>query len=296
MGGAFLTEEPAAQQTTLVDPATQREIGRTPRADEALTDRAVAAAKDGLPAWAGLTPREHAEILLGIADRIEEHAERLARIESLDTGKPREVAADDVSMAADLFRFCAGAARSFTEAGSAEYVQGHTSVILREPVGVVGAIVPWNYPLLMGVWKVDPILAAGNTLVLKPAEQTPLSLLALAGITADLLPAGVLNLVMGLGRTVGHRLSEHPDVALVALTGSVGSCQAVATTAGATTKRVHLELGGKAPVVILADADLEQAAQILRTAAFWNSGQGAVRARACWCTSPWRSASPSRRC
>jgi acyl-CoA reductase-like NAD-dependent aldehyde dehydrogenase len=159
--------------------------------------------------------------------------------------------------------------------GSGEYAAGHTSVIYREPVGVIGAVVPWNYPLLMGVWKVAPVLAAGNTLVIKPSEQTPLSLLKLAELIheADLLPPGVLNVVLGKGGVVGERLANHPDIDMVALTGSVRAGSSVAASASASLKRVHLELGGKAPLVILADADLPKAAELIRNAGYYNNGQ-----------------------
>ncbi|KAB1656351.1 aldehyde dehydrogenase family protein [Pseudoclavibacter chungangensis] len=259
--------------TTLVDPSTETPIADVPRGSSDDVDRAVAAANAALAGWRRTTPKHRAELLLRIADRIDEAHDRLERLESLNAGKPHEVAVDDVASASDVFRFSAGAARSFAEVGSSQYVEGHTSIILREPVGVVGAIVSWNYPLLMAAWKIAPILAAGNTLVIKPSEQTPLSLLALCELVADILPAGVANLVLGLGREVGARLSSHPDIALVALTGSVGSGRTVAAAASETVKRVHLELGGKAPLVILADADLELAAQTIRTAGFWNSGQ-----------------------
>lgn len=259
--------------TPVVDPTSGGRLVEVPRGSAEDVDAAVAAATAALPEWRRTTPRHRADILLHIAQRIEDAAEELCRTESLNTGKPHEVAADDVSSAVDVLRFSAGAARAFTEAASAEYVAGHTSVILREPVGVVAAIVPWNYPLLMSAWKIAPILAAGNTLVVKPSEQTPLSLLALVDLIGDLLPAGVLNVVLGLGSEVGARLSEHPDVDLIALTGSVNSGKAVAVSAGSSVKRVHLELGGKAPVVVFPDADLEHAAEAIRTAGYWNSGQ-----------------------
>ena len=167
----------------------------------------------------------------------------------------------------------AGALRATTTLAAGDYAEGHLSVILREPLGVVGVVTPWNYPLLMAAWKIAPILAAGNTLVIKPSEQTPLSTLKFAELVADLLPPGVLNVVPGLGPVVGARLAEHPDIAMIALTGSVNSGRAVARGAADTLKRVHLELGGKAPVVVFADADLEAAAEALRAASFYNSGQ-----------------------
>jgi len=270
--GAFL---PSAGDTgtPLIDPSTGLAIVSVPDGGAADVDVAARAAKAALSAWRRTTPRHRADILLKIADRIEAATDVLQRLESLNTGKPFAVVEDDVSSSVDVFRFAAGAVRAFSEVGSAEYVEGHTSMILREPVGVIGAIVPWNYPLLMAAWKIAPILASGNTVIVKPAEQTPLTLLKLVELIGDLLPDGVLNVVLGRGSVVGERLTSNPDVDLVALTGSVGSGQAVATAAGRTLKRVHLELGGKAPVVILSDADLEQAAEAIRYAGYWNSGQ-----------------------
>jgi aminobutyraldehyde dehydrogenase len=183
------------------------------------------------------------------------------------------VANDDVAQTVDTFHFMAGALRATTSAAAGRYAEDHLSVILREPLGVVGVVTPWNYPLLMAAWKIAPILAAGNTLVVKPSEQTPLTTLKLAELVADILPPGALNVVTGLGPVVGARLAEHPGVAMIALTGSVRSGRAVARGAAESLKRVHLELGGKAPVVIFADADLPTAASALRTAGFWNSGQ-----------------------
>ena len=197
----------------------------------------------------------------------------LARLESANTGKPLTVSRDDVDGTIDTFRFMAGAPRATTSLAAANYAEDHLSVILREPLGVVGVITPWNYPLLMAAWKIAPILAAGNTMVIKPSEQTPLTTLKLAELVADLLPAGVLNVVTGTGPEVGARLAEHPDVDMIALTGSVNSGRAVARAAAESLKRVHLELGGKAPVVIFGDAELGAAAEALRAAGYWNSGQ-----------------------
>ena len=183
------------------------------------------------------------------------------------------MARDDVAQTIDTFRFMAGALRAATTMAAGDYAADHLSVILREPLGVVGVVTPWNYPLLMAAWKLAPILAARNTVVIKPSEQTPLTTLKLAELVADLLPPGVVNVVTGLGSVVGARLAEHPDIAMIALTGSARSGRAVARAASDSLKRVHLELGGKAPVVILEDADLEAAAASLRVAGYWNSGQ-----------------------
>ena len=236
-------------------------------------DAAVAAASAAQKTWGLTTPRERSEILSGIADLIETNRSVLEAIEAANTGKPSAVAKDDVDSAIDTFRFMAGAGRTMTSMAAGDYAGGHTSVILREPLGVIGVITPWNYPLLMAAWKIAPILAAGNTVVIKPSEQTPLTTLKLAELAADILPAGVLNVVTGTGQPVGERIAGHPNVALVAITGSVGSGRAVAAKAAGSVKRVHLELGGKAPVIVYADADLAAAAKGIRYAGFWNSGQ-----------------------
>ncbi|WP_432168226.1 aldehyde dehydrogenase family protein [Streptomyces sp. bgisy031] len=266
--------EPGPELSDVLDPATEELLARVPLGAVEDTDRAVAAARAAHPAWARITPKERADLLLAIADRVDTHADLLVRLESADTGKPFAVSRDDISMTADGFRFMAGALRATgSSLASGEYVADHTSLMLREPLGVIGAVTPWNYPLLMGAWKIAPILAAGNCLVLKPSEQTPLSTLKFAELVADLLPAGVFNVVTGRGSVVGDRLARHPDIAMIALTGSTGSGQAVARAAADTVKRAHLELGGKAPFVVFEDADLAAAATGLRTAGFWNSGQ-----------------------
>ncbi|MBY4212577.1 aminobutyraldehyde dehydrogenase [Rhodococcus fascians] len=260
-------------RTDIVDPSTECIIVAIPEGTAADVDTAVAAAVAAKTQWGRLVPKERSELMHRIADRLEEHSDVLARLESANCGKPFEVSRDDVAGTVDTFRFMAGALRAGTSMAAGEYVENHLSVILREPLGVVGVVTPWNYPLLMAAWKLAPILAAGNTVVIKPSEQTPLTTLKFAELVGELLPAGVLNVVTGLGPTVGARLSEHPDIDMIALTGSVGSGKAVARGAADTLKRVHLELGGKAPVVIFADADLGDAALSLRTAGYWNAGQ-----------------------
>ncbi|MFF1252291.1 aldehyde dehydrogenase family protein [Pseudarthrobacter sp. NPDC058329] len=272
IGGAFV---PSTSDATveIVNPATEEVLAQVPAGSVEDVDAAVAAAVAAKEAWAAKTPKDRAAVLLRIADIIEANREVFETLEAANTGKPTAVAEDDISSTIDTFRFSAGAARAYSTLGADDYAENHTSVIHREPVGVVGVITPWNYPLLMAAWKIAPVLGAGNTLVLKPSEQTPLTTLKLAELIAGEVPAGVVNFVTGPGRVVGNRLSEHPDVDLVAITGSVGSGQKVAASAAASVKRVHLELGGKAPVVIFADADLEAAAQGVRSAGFWNGGQ-----------------------
>ena len=270
--GVFRPSE-SGKLREVIDPSTGTAITEVPEGTVADTDAAVTAAYAAKNQWGGLTPKVRSELLHQVADRLAENADLLARLESANTGKPASVAQDDVAQSIDTFRFMAGALRAPTSAAAGKYAEDHLSIILREPLGVVGAVTPWNYPLLMGIWKIAPILAAGNTMVLKPAEQTPLSTLKFAELVADVLPAGVFNVVTGKGSVVGARLAEHPDIAMIALTGSVRSGRLVASAAAESLKRVHLELGGKAPVVIFEDADLAAAATALRTAGYWNSGQ-----------------------
>ena len=257
----------------VIDPCTEKAIAQVAEGTAADVDQAVAAALRAKRSWGRLTPKERSTILLKIADRVEQNTDLLVRLESANAGKPFPVSHDDIAGTVDTFRFFAGAARSVTSQAAGNYAEDHLSVILREPLGVVGVVTPWNYPLLMAAWKIAPILAAGNTLVIKPSEQTPLTTLKFAELVANLLPAGVFNVVTGTGPVVGARLSEHPDIDMIALTGSVNSGRAVASGAAESLKRVHLELGGKAPVVIFEDADLAGAATSLRAAGYYNSGQ-----------------------
>ena len=209
---------------------------------------------------------------------MEENAEELAAIESANVGKPLSYARDEIPVCVDNLRFFAGAARLLEGKSAGEYMRGYTSMIRREPLGVVAGIAPWNYPLMMAVWKLAPALAAGNTQVLKPSEQTPLSLLRFAELAADVLPAGVLNVVTGDGVPAGERLVTHPDIRLVSLTGDVETGKIIARTAADTLKRVHLELGGKAPVVVFDDADPAAVAEGIKIAGYWNSGQDCTAA------------------
>jgi aminobutyraldehyde dehydrogenase len=262
-----------AELLDIVDPTSEVVIARVVQGAPADVDAAVQAASRAKRAWGRMVPKERSALLLAVAERIEQNRDVLVRLESANTGKPLSVARDDVDGTIDTFRFMAGALRATTSMAAGDYAESHLSVILREPLGVVGVVTPWNYPLLMAAWKLAPILAAGNTVVLKPSEQTPLTTLKLAELIADLLPAGVLNIVTGLGPVVGEGLAAHRDVDMIALTGSVGSGRAVARAAAESLKRVHLELGGKAPVLIFEDADLDLAAASLRVASFYNSGQ-----------------------
>ena len=272
IGGEF-RDGLGSETQAIIDPCSEETICQVSQGTAADVDAAVAAALEAKETWGRTLPKARSEILLAIADRLAKNADLLARLEAWNTGKPLMVAEDDVAGSIDSFRFMAGAARATTSLAAGEYAEDHLSVIVREPLGVVGVVTPWNYPLLMAAWKIAPILAAGNTIVLKPSEQTPLTTLKFAELIADLLPAGVFNVVTGLGPEVGGRLPEHPKVDMIALTGSVNSGREVARNAAETIKRVHLELGGKAPVVVFEDADLAAAAESLRAAGYWNSGQ-----------------------
>ncbi|MGI5472898.1 aldehyde dehydrogenase family protein [Streptomyces sp. CA-132043] len=225
--GSF-SDAPCEQFTDVVDPCSEEVIARIPEGSAADVDRAVAAALGAQEQWARMVPGDRSALLHRIADRIAEHSDVLVRLEMANAGKPLAVARDDVDGTIDTFRFMAGALRATTSMAAGEYATDHLSVILREPLGVVGVVTPWNYPLMMAAWKLAPSLAAGNSVVIKPSEQTPLTTLKFAELVGDLLPAGVVNVVTGLGPTVGARLAEHPDIAMVALTGSVGSGRAVA--------------------------------------------------------------------
>jgi 1-pyrroline dehydrogenase len=263
----------SGQRAAIINPANGRVLAHAQLGTANDVDTAVLAASTALRAWRRTTPSARAAVLLELADRIEKSSELLSQIESLNTGKPLMVSREEMPAAADALRFMAGAARTSQTPAAGEYVSGNFSVIKREPVGVVGAIAPWNYPLMMAVWKLAPALAAGNTVVLKPSELTPISTLLMAELAADVFPAGVFNVVVGTGPVVGQALCRHPGVAMVSLTGSVESGQAVAHGAADGLKRVHLELGGKAPVIIFDDANLEDVVQVVRIAGYWNSGQ-----------------------
>ena len=204
---------------------------------------------------------------------IEDNAEELAQIESRNVGKPLMASRDEMPFSADNLRFFAGAARNLEGKAAGEYIKGYTSLVRREPIGIVAGICPWNYPLMMAVWKLGPALAAGNVQILKPSEQTPMSLLRFVELAKDVIPEGVLQVVTGDGVPTGQRLVEHPDVGLVSLTGDVETGKLIARTASDTLKRVHLELGGKAPMVIFDDADVDAVAEGIKLAGYWNSGQ-----------------------
>ncbi len=257
----------------VINPATAETIDSVPSMTAAEVDEVVENAKRALPEWLDATPAERAALLLALADVIDANAEELAQIESRNVGKPLMAARDEMPFCADNLRFFAGAARNLEGKSVGEYIKGYTSMIRREPIGIVAGICPWNYPLMMAIWKLGPAIAAGNVQILKPSEQTPMSLLRFVELAKDVIPDGVLQVVTGDGVPTGERLVSHPDIGLVSLTGDVATGKLIARNAADTLKRVHLELGGKAPMVVFDDADLEQVAEGIKIAGFWNSGQ-----------------------
>jgi 1-pyrroline dehydrogenase len=277
VGGKW-TEAADGGAMEVLNPATGEAIAEVPAGTAADVDRAVEAASRALPEWLDSTPAERAELLLKLADVLDANADELAEIESRNVGKPLAYAKDEMPVCSDNLRFFAGAARVLEGRSAGEYMKGYTSMIRREPIGIVGGIAPWNYPLMMAVWKLAPALAAGNVQVLKPSEQTPLSLLRFVELAQDAIPAGVLNVVTGDGVPVGERIVTHPDVRLVSLTGDVETGKTIARTAADNLKRVHLELGGKAPVVVFDDADPNAVAEGIKIAGYWNSGQDCTAA------------------
>ncbi|MFC8765408.1 gamma-aminobutyraldehyde dehydrogenase [Streptomyces sp. NPDC057193] len=278
--GGRLRAGTSGQNHSVIDPATGESVYTYALASTADVDEAVAAAKAAFPGWAGATPGERSDALHRFAGILAERAEDIARVESLQCGKPLKLSTEfDVPGTIDNAAFFAGAARHLQGQSAGEYSGDHTSYIRREPIGVVGSIAPWNYPLQMAAWKILPAIAAGNTIVLKPAELTPLTSLMFAQAATDAgIPDGVVNIVNGPGRTVGEHLVGHPDVVMTSFTGSTPVGKRVAEIATATVKRLHLELGGKAPFVVFDDADLEAAAHGAVAASLINSGQDCTAA------------------
>jgi aminobutyraldehyde dehydrogenase len=275
--GQFVDGEGEAER--VLNPATGELIVEVPEASIEQVNRAVAAANRAFDSWSETTPGERSRLLLKLADAIEENAENFARLESMNCGKPYARAlGDEIPAIADCFRYFAGAARCMSGTVANEYLAGHTSFIRRDPIGVIASIAPWNYPLLMAAWKTAPALAAGNTVVLKPSEQTPLTALYLAQIAVEIFPKGVFNVVCGRGATVGQTLVEHPMVRMVSVTGDVSTGRKILHAASSSLKRTHLELGGKAPVIVFDDADLASVVEGIRTFGYYNAGQDCTAA------------------
>jgi betaine-aldehyde dehydrogenase len=272
--------DPADGQTEpVLNPATQETIAHAPLSSAADVERAVAAARRAFPGWSTTTPGERSLALLRLADAIDEHAEELTELEADNAGKPIAAFRDDeIPFIVDNLRFFAGAARDLEGRAAGEYTSGYTSMVRREPIGVIGQITPWNYPLMMATWKIGPALAAGNTIVLKPSETTPLTTLKLAEYAAEVLPKGALNVITGHGDPAGQALVTHEQVDMVSLTGSVETGKWIARNAADTLKRVHLELGGKAPVVVFDDVDMSTALETIAATGYYNAGQDCTAA------------------
>lgn len=263
----------------VINPKTGETIAAIPDASLAQVDAAIAAAEKAFKTWSRTTPAERATLLLKLADAIDKDAESFAALEALNCGKPKiRMLQDEMPVASDCFRYFAGAVRTMHALATGEYLTGYTSMIRRDPIGVVGSITPWNYPLMMAIWKLAPALAGGNTIVLKPSEMTPLTTLKLAKTISEIFPEGVVNVVTGGGATVGNYLINHPRVSMVSITGSIATGQKVVQAAAATLKRTHLELGGKAPVIVFDDADIASVVEGVKTFGFYNSGQDCTAA------------------
>jgi 1-pyrroline dehydrogenase len=262
----------------VIDPATGDVIAKVPSSDAADVDAAVTAAADAFTEFSRSTPQDRSLMLLKLADALEANAEEIGALESKNVGKPISTMADEMALTVDNFRFFAGGARLLGGRAAGEYMAGYTSMVRRDPLGVVGQIAPWNYPLMMAAWKIGPALAAGNCVVLKPSELTPLTSLRMAELAADIFPPGVLNVVCGQGEDAGAPLVKHPRVAMVSLTGDVATGKIIAREAADSLKRVHLELGGKAPVIVFDDAELEDAVTAVKVAGYFNAGQDCTAA------------------
>src|ERR671937_184141 len=279
IGGEWV-DSSSGETQPITNPATGEVIADVPKATAEDINRAASAARQAFEStWRDSTPSERQRALLKVADLIEEHGEEFGRVESENVGKVFSLTmSEEIPVIADNVRFFAGGARTMDGKAAGEYMKGYTSIIRREPIGVAGLIAPWNYPLFMAIWKIGPALAAGNCVVLKPSEWTPLTALRLAELAADIFPAGVLNVITGDGEPVGAGIVRHPDVRMVSLTGDVATGKEVAKAASETLKRVHLELGGKAPVVVFDDADPAAVVEWIKVGGYFNSGQDCTAA------------------
>lgn len=277
IGGRALKGDEAGE--VAFNPATGEELVNLASASREQVDAAVAAARQAYPIWSRMPPRERANRMLQIAERVEQLAGEFADLEMRNCGKPIGTAkAVDVGNTVDVFRFFAGAARTLHGLPAGEYRPGYTSMLRRDPLGVCVGIAPWNYPLMMASWKIAPVIAAGNTVVIKPSEHTPLTTLKLAEVCAEFLPEGVVNVVTGNGPNVGARLVAHPDVCMVSLTGDVATGRKIMEAVAPTIKRTHFELGGKAPVIVLEDADIAAAVEAIAEGGYYNAGQDCTAA------------------
>ena len=277
IGSAF--EAGTETEEAILNPRTGETVLNIPEASQSQIEKAVAAAEKAFATWSRTTPAQRSGYLLRIADRIEAEAAGFAALEALNCGKPiNAVLNDEIPAIVDCYRFFAGAVRSMPGQVAGEYLPGHTSMIRRDPVGIVASIAPWNYPLMMMAWKLAPAIGGGNTVVFKPSEQTPLTALKLAKILAEVLPEGVVNVVLGRGESVGNALINHPKVNMISITGDVATGKKVLQAAAKSVKRTHLELGGKAPVIVFDDADLDAVVNGLRAFGYYNAGQDCTAA------------------
>jgi 1-pyrroline dehydrogenase len=277
IGGDFV-DAADGRTAEVINPANDQQIATVPASSAEDVDRAVNAAAKAFQTWKQTTPQDRSLLMLKIADALEARADEFGRLESANAGKPVGAAIDEMAVCADLFRFFAGAGRVMDGLAANEFASGHTSIIRRDPIGVVASIAPWNYPLYMASWKLGPALATGNTVVLKPSARTPLTALAFGQILAEILPPGVVNVLSGSGADIGDALVGHPKVRMVSITGDTVTGKRIAKIASETVKRLHLELGGKAPIIVFDDADVQLAAETLRMAGYWNSGQDCTAA------------------
>ena len=277
INGQFVAGQGALEN--IINPATGELITQVAEASLEQIQQAVKAAATAFPTWKKTTPRDRSTMLLKLADAIDANAINLANLESMNCGKPYLAALnDEMPAVADVFRFFAGAVRNMTGSLAGEYLPGHTSMIRRDPLGVVASIAPWNYPLMMAAWKLGPAIAAGNTVVLKPSEMTPLTTLKLAELIAEIFPAGVVNIISGRGESVGASMISQPEVQMISITGDISTGQKIMDVASKSVKRTHLELGGKAPVIVFDDADLASVVEGVRTFGFYNAGQDCTAA------------------
>lgn len=272
-------EQGTEMEEPILNPKTGETVLKLPEASQVQIEAAVLAAEKAFTGWSRTTPGQRAGYLLQIADRIEKEAEEFARLEALNCGKPiNAVLNDELPAIVDCYRFFAGAVRTMPGVIAGEYLPGFTSMIRRDAIGIVAQIAPWNYPLMMMAWKLAPAIAGGNTVVFKPSEQTPLTALKMAKILADVLPEGVVNVVLGRGESVGNTLINHPKISMVSITGDIATGKKVLQAAAKTVKRTHLELGGKAPVIVFDDADLDAVVSGLRAFGYYNAGQDCTAA------------------
>lgn len=277
IGSRFVTGTETEEY--ILDPKTGETILTLPEASPDQINHAVDAADNAFKRWSRTTPAQRSSYLLRIADAIEADAQNFARLEALNCGKPiNAVLNDEIPAVADCYRFFAGAVRNLHGPAAGEYLPNHTSMIRRDPIGIIGSIAPWNYPLMIMAWKLAPAIASGNTVVFKPSEQTPLTALKMAKLLADILPEGVVNIVLGRGATVGNTLITHPKIAMISITGDIGTGTRVLNAASTSIKRTHLELGGKAPVIVFDDADIDAVVSGIRTFGYYNAGQDCTAA------------------